>query len=117
MLYSVLVFNHESPCFPMREIGVYKKKTKAMVVGCKIIHALVKDYNEDLYVFMETKDLKIHNMFRSGVHIYNGNVPWSVFVVGAKTEPDVIGPLTGKNIDKEGTFDFNLVGHDNDMDN
>ena len=106
-MHQIFVFNHNDSSLPHKSVKSVKKQRQALVVGCKIVYSLAKDFNEDVYVFMENKELDFYGMRRSGVHIYNGNVPWSVFVTGCVLSQDKIGPL---GYDKSHEID---LGEDN----
>jgi hypothetical protein len=59
---------------------------------------LCDDYREELYVFLENKELEIGGVSMKGIHIYNGNIPYGVFVEnGELIERPKIGPFTTKS--------------------
>tara|TARA_Y100000114_G_C11605388_1_gene252505 strand:+ start:208 stop:540 length:333 start_codon:yes stop_codon:yes gene_type:complete len=93
MQHHIYVFDHSGMSKTYKKIKSSSSQGEAFVDGCKIIHALAKDFKEDLYVFMEQKDLVFDSIEWNGVHIYNGNIGWSVFVTGCLLEEKIIGPI------------------------
>ena len=91
--YRVYLFNHDNESFPYKAIEVFKNQKEALLSACKIIALLADDHRQELYSFMEQKTMTFEIEF-DGVHIYNGNISWSVFVTNCKLEKPIIGPIT-----------------------
>lgn len=106
-MYKVYVYNYSSEELPYKNVRTCAEMELAIKVGCKLIHTLVKEFRQDLYVFMEEKELTFDGILYKGVHIYNGNISWSVFVTNAKLAEPLIGPLGCKNIDLTLSIDDN----------
>lgn len=92
-MYRVYVFNYSSADLPYKNVRTCDDMELAIKVGCKLIHTLVKEFREDLYVFMEEKELTFDGELHKGVHIYNGNISWCVFVTNAHLAEPLIGPM------------------------
>ena len=95
--FRLYVFNHHDKEVPYKKIRTFEDEIEALGVACNILRTIAKDFREDLYAFMEQKNLIFDEINWEGVHIYNGNVPWSIFVTGALLEEKLIGPLGYKN--------------------
>ena len=98
MLFHVYVFNHNNDLIIPRRIKTYTNRDDAFKASCRILNALVKNAKEDLYVFMEEKKMTFDNFEYKGVHIYNGNISWSVFATNCVLEKPIIGPIGCKDI-------------------
>ena len=106
-MHGIFVFNHTDESLPCRNVRTCNDEEKALSIGCEIVKTLAKDFNEEIYIFMEEKVFDLYGDQRKGVHIFNGNVPWSVFVTGSKLDKPIIGPI---GYDKNHEID---LGEDN----
>lgn len=102
-MHHVYVFNHNNKRLPHKIVKTCAEEKEAILTGCKLIHTLASEYKEELYTFMEMKELTFDGILYNGVHIYNGNIAWSVFATNCSIKEKIVGPI---GYDKANDIDF-----------
>lgn len=95
-MYHLFVINHNNSLIEPRVFQSFRDQESAMKSALKVLKAIISDYKEKPYIFMENKEMDFEGITMKGVHIYSGNIGWSCFVENAAVKGDKVGPLGTK---------------------
>jgi hypothetical protein len=95
-MYNLFVLNHNNSLIDPRVFQTYDIQDESIKSALRILRAIICDYKQEPYIFMENKSMDFDGVSLKGVHIYSGNIGWSCFVENAAVEGEKIGPLGTK---------------------